>query len=53
MKGGHCPDALRVAEQCLAAMHLRLFHLIKGVKMAIGNAFVGQGPEPLTWLKFG
>ncbi len=53
MKRGHCPDALRVADECLAAVDLRLFHLIEGVKVAIGDAFVGQGPEPLAWLQFG
>src|SRR2546429_5975020 len=51
MKGGRRLDVLWVAQQCLAALQLRLFQLLKGVKVAIGDAFVGQGPESLTWLQ--
>jgi len=53
MKRSHGPDILCLAQQGLAALHLRLLQFIKRVKVTISDAFVGQGPEPLAWLQFG
>ena len=53
MKGGDSPNGVRLVEQFLTALHLRLFQFIKAAKVAIGDPFVGQGPEPLAGLQFG
>jgi hypothetical protein len=53
MKGGHSPDSVQLAQEFLTALHLRFFQFIKRVKVAIGDTFVGQRPEPFAWLQLG
>ena len=50
MKARGTVNDLASLVQDVAALDVRLFKRIKGGKMPRGNAFIGQGPESLTWL---
>jgi hypothetical protein len=50
MVAGVRPDDFRLILQHDAGLDLRLFKLIQGSERLIGNAFIGERPQALTWL---